>query len=679
MARLKDATFEGASLTDTNGGSSVSGTVTLDATSKIAGTYSTYHDQVPAYVRFDFTASSEVFITAFIYPTVMNQSVRTFFLQNGFRLDFRSTGRLRLQTSSGVQIGSESAVLSMNTLYRIGLHYKKGTGADGIARAYVTATGSPYAAFGAPFAESLVATPIVDVSRLDVGNTSGAALNTFYVDNIRIDTTAMPTDDVAGGTDTPMTVSATSGVTVATPLKAVGKLISLTQSFTASVTKVAGYVKTISTSVTGIASVAQQVTSNGVNIAKAVNVSVGNALSIAKGIGKPITYVENAVETIQKSIGKPISVVSDVIETVNKARAITVTYVSNVVESASKAYAKIISYVETPVIIAGRGFTRLVTYTSTIIPAFGKGSVTLKTITLTVGKTLSIGKNIGKPISRAVTAVLTRNTIIPKVIQVAVIPVISIGKAFSKIITRTVVTSPVVIYGKYFFINAAVTVGRSLTIIKNIVKPFSITEITNIPTALKGIGKSTSTSTGVSVTSGKGYLKLITVVKNVAVSYQRAIAKPISVIVTPITSIRKSLSLLIVRTVETAVDARKAFPMLISTVVGVVESVIAGRGYLRTVIRTIPVNVQLLPKQIAKVLSVVSDTNTAVTKGFDFIIEVTVNTIESFIKLASTVLGTTPFKRNVRSIALGFKNSTLSAFGKNTRTLTLKDTDNDSI
>ena len=141
----------------------------------------------------------------------------------------------------------------------------------------------------------------------------------------------------------------------------------------------------------------------------------------------------------------------------------------------------------------------------------------------------------------------------------------------------------------------------------------------------------------------------------------------------------RSFTLLIERTIDTITEARKAFPRLISIIVGSNTDAVVGRGYLRTVIRTIPVNVQLLPKQIAKVLAVVSNTSTAARKGFDFIIAVTVNTIESFTKLASTVLGTTPFKRNIRSLAIGFKNSTLSAFGKNTRTLTLKDTDDDSI
>src|SRR5688500_17407554 len=141
MARIKDATFEGASLTGTNGASSVTGTVTLNSSSVVTGTYSAFHDTAASFLRFDFTAAAEVFVSAYIYVTSFSNNIRSFYLQNGLRLDLRSTGRLRLSDASGNQIGSDSGILSTNTLYRIGLHYLKGTGANGIARAYVTATG----------------------------------------------------------------------------------------------------------------------------------------------------------------------------------------------------------------------------------------------------------------------------------------------------------------------------------------------------------------------------------------------------------------------------------------------------------------------------------------------------------------------------------------------------------
>jgi len=201
MTRFFDATFEGASLTGASGATSVTGTVTLDSTSKVLGTYSSLHNTAASFLRFDFTTSTTIYVSALLYVTTFSANIRTIYITNVARLDIRSTGVLRLSDGSGTQIGSDSSALSTNTLYHIGLRYTAGSGSDGIIEAFVTAG---VGGFGSPFASTSSAVYTSGQSRVDCGNTSGASANTFYLDNIRIDNTAMPSEYV----DTAFTASA---------------------------------------------------------------------------------------------------------------------------------------------------------------------------------------------------------------------------------------------------------------------------------------------------------------------------------------------------------------------------------------------------------------------------------------------------------------------------------------
>lgn len=201
MTRFFDATFEGASLTGASGASSVTGTVTLDNTSKIIGTYSSKHDTASSFLRFDFSSSTTIYVSALLYVTTFSANIRTIYITNVARIDIRSNGALRLSDGSGTQIGSDSSILSTNTLYHIGLRYTAGSGSDAIIEGFVTAG---VGGFGAPFASTNTAVYTLGQSRVDCGNTSGASANTFYLDNIRIDSAAMPSEYV----DTAFTASA---------------------------------------------------------------------------------------------------------------------------------------------------------------------------------------------------------------------------------------------------------------------------------------------------------------------------------------------------------------------------------------------------------------------------------------------------------------------------------------
>ena len=100
MTRFFDATFEGASLTGASGATSVTGTVTLDSTSKVLGTYSSLHNTAASFLRFDFTASTTIYVSALLYVTTFSANIRTIYITNVARLDIRSTGVLRLSDGS---------------------------------------------------------------------------------------------------------------------------------------------------------------------------------------------------------------------------------------------------------------------------------------------------------------------------------------------------------------------------------------------------------------------------------------------------------------------------------------------------------------------------------------------------------------------------------------------------
>jgi hypothetical protein len=198
MTRYFDATFEAGSLTTApDGATAVVGTVTLDTSSVVKKANSALHNTAASLLRFDITASDDIYVSFYLYITVGGQSVRTCYITNGARISIRSDRSLRLEDFAGGAIGSNSAVLALNTLYRVGFHWRKATVAanDGQAEAYL-ATGD--ADFGTAFSTSTTLTPTSQLSRIDLGNTAGAVTNTFYTDDVRIDDTAMPGPSVIG-------------------------------------------------------------------------------------------------------------------------------------------------------------------------------------------------------------------------------------------------------------------------------------------------------------------------------------------------------------------------------------------------------------------------------------------------------------------------------------------------
>jgi len=76
----------------------------------------------------------------------------------------------------------------VGTLYRIGIHQKKGTGGNAVLEGFI-ATGD--AAFTTPFATSSTQTFTTQADSVQIGATTGTA-GSMTIDDIRLDTGSMP-------------------------------------------------------------------------------------------------------------------------------------------------------------------------------------------------------------------------------------------------------------------------------------------------------------------------------------------------------------------------------------------------------------------------------------------------------------------------------------------------------
>jgi hypothetical protein len=103
-------------------------------------------------------------------------------------LQLTTAGKLRLR-HAGTTIGADSAVLSVGTVYRVGLRQKQGTGADAVLEAYLASAAGP---FTTPFAGSSSLSFTTAATRLSIGATTSSAAAAITVDDIMLDTRSMP-------------------------------------------------------------------------------------------------------------------------------------------------------------------------------------------------------------------------------------------------------------------------------------------------------------------------------------------------------------------------------------------------------------------------------------------------------------------------------------------------------
>jgi len=186
--------FEDGSLTHAvTGADSVSGGVTLNSAAPLKGAYSADVPNVSAaYLQEEFTGVDDLYVSFYLKLHALPASdARILLIANSGTnvgvLMLRTSGALQLRNNSTL-IGSDSAALSVGTLYRVALRQKKGTGSDAILEAYL-AMGDD--AFGAPFASTNTGTWTTQATNLRLGATAAVAVNAT-VDNIRLDSGSLP-------------------------------------------------------------------------------------------------------------------------------------------------------------------------------------------------------------------------------------------------------------------------------------------------------------------------------------------------------------------------------------------------------------------------------------------------------------------------------------------------------
>jgi hypothetical protein len=193
-SRLRDITFEGGSLTGPNGASSITGGVRLEMARPIKANYSA---TIPAtgksYLEQVMSPTPDLFVTfAIRLDALPSADLRVVLVSNGGtavgNLVIKPNGTLVLRNQSKAITGQPMEALRVGTVYRIGIHQRRGTGINAFLEAFV-ATGD--AAFGSAFAATTSGTWTTSADRIRLGATTATALHAT-VDDIRIDAGAMP-------------------------------------------------------------------------------------------------------------------------------------------------------------------------------------------------------------------------------------------------------------------------------------------------------------------------------------------------------------------------------------------------------------------------------------------------------------------------------------------------------
>jgi len=186
--------FEDGSLVNpTSGVTRISGNVVLDSTSAIKGVYAaSIHPGDSAYLDEKFAAAADVFVSFYLRLNALPSSdVRIALFSNDTttvgNIVLRTSGTLRLRQGSTV-IGAESAPLTPGAVYRLGLHQKRGAGADAVLEGYIAPGDDP---FGAPFASTASGSWTSPAGRLRFGATNSNALDATF-DDIALEFGAAP-------------------------------------------------------------------------------------------------------------------------------------------------------------------------------------------------------------------------------------------------------------------------------------------------------------------------------------------------------------------------------------------------------------------------------------------------------------------------------------------------------
>ncbi len=370
MTRLKDATFESNALTGTDAFTTTTGSPTIDGTSKIKGTYcfrTNWASATNMNGTYSGISEPEIWFTFFIYSAALPTSgaPRVVTISNGntqFNLTLNSSGVItaRNNTTNLSSIGT----ISINTLYRVGVHLKVSTGAanaDAVIECYFATGNNAFGAAALSLTNQVMNIANSNFSSIQVGMSNGVATTAdVFWDNLRVDNVSMPSES----TDTAMTVSKTVTDTISkaanvayiksitvtdTVAKAVNvayiKSITVTDTITA--TTVKAYLRAISISV---------ITSSVIirDILRLIAVSTTSTVSITRDIKKILTKtVSSLVDTFRAfSQGKEISLAVSSTPTIQKGIAKVIGYSSGVIITIQRLLTLSVEYsINSPVIL----------------------------------------------------------------------------------------------------------------------------------------------------------------------------------------------------------------------------------------------------------------------------------------------------------------------------------------
>lgn len=593
MTRLFDATFESNSLTGTNGATATVGTVAIESAAQIKNLYSAITSTVTSYLRFDLTAVDTVYISAYVkFSAFANH--RVIYFLNGTTgqaaIQIRSTGKARLLNAAGTQVGSDSTLtMTTGNVYRIGLRYTKGTGANATYEAFIAANDD---AFGAAFASTSAGDGTLQITRVQVGNTASASALSIIYDDVRIDDTSMP--GPSGGTNTakPLTFTVTTARTLQ---RTTGKKLSVTITTSRVLRRTVG--KRLLFTVATVKAITKRV-------GKLLTRTVTATASLVKGRGnaKPLTFTVTTSRTLRKNVGKRLAVTITTVRSLRRALAKTISFTVTTVRVIRKNIARRLNFTVTTVRTirktVGRALTFTVTTTKTLRKNVGKRSI------ITVATTRSLRRTIGKQLAftRTIVVTLTRTRQLVRALLFTVTTVRTLRKAIGKRLTYSVTTA------------------RTLT--RQIIKKLLFSTVISITRSIGNGYYRTFTFTVTTVrtlTRGRLYNRILSFTSTVSLQTTKKIMKPLFITVHGTPQIRKQLSHLVSIGVSTLVTVLKGkqyqiiIGILVHSVVSNVQDVIryvVGNVFFSKNRRIIRVRT----KQ-SGVLPISEDTNTLTMEG----------------------------------------------------------------
>jgi len=191
--RIKDITFDDGNITDpTTGFDAQTGSIRLETASPLKGADSATVTAGSSYGRENFSATDQIFISLYVrigaIPAGQVRLVRI--TDQGTTvgaITIETSGKVTLRSGT-TNLGATTIALKPGTVYRVGIHQKKGTGSTAVLEGFL-AIGD--ANFTVPFASNGSQNFMTQADSLQIGASTSTGVN-LTVDDIRLDTGSMP-------------------------------------------------------------------------------------------------------------------------------------------------------------------------------------------------------------------------------------------------------------------------------------------------------------------------------------------------------------------------------------------------------------------------------------------------------------------------------------------------------